>query len=128
MTGFGNKSVASPPQQRILITAHDAFGYFGEAYDIEVMGLQGMSTTSELGLKDLRLMKELIKQRQIRAVFIESSISSRTIDSLIAGVKAEGGQLKLGGELLSDALGTGPSASYIGMMHHNTQTLVEGLK
>jgi manganese/zinc/iron transport system substrate-binding protein len=119
-----------PPEQRVLITAHDAFGYFGEAYEIEVLGLQGLNTTSELGLKDLRLMKDIITQRNVKAVFVEASVPARTIEALIAGVQAEGGHVKKGGELLSDALGSPSSqtGTYIGMMQHNTQTLVEALK
>lgn len=94
-----------PEAQRLLISAHDAFGYYGAAYGLEVMGLQGINTTSEVGLKDLRLMKDIIQQRQVKAVFVEASVPDRAIKSLIAGIKAEGGDLKLGGKLLSDALG-----------------------
>jgi manganese/zinc/iron transport system substrate-binding protein len=119
-----------PEAQRLLITAHDAFGYYGAAYGIEVMGLQGINTTAEVGLKDLRLMKDIIQQRQVKAVFIEASVSDRTIKSLIAGIKAEGGDLKLGGKLLSDSLDSPdmPTGTYIGMMRHNTQTLVKALE
>ncbi|WFE68691.1 zinc ABC transporter substrate-binding protein [Thiomicrospira sp. R3] len=119
-----------PEAQRLLISAHDAFGYYGAAYGLEVMGLQGINTTSEVGLKDLRLMKDIIQQRQVKAVFVEASVPDRAIKSLIAGIKAEGGDLKLGGKLLSDALGAPNTStdSYIGMMRHNTQTLVKALK
>lgn len=119
-----------PEKQRLLITAHDAFGYYGAAYGIEVMGLQGINTTSEVGLKDLRLMKDIIKQREVKAVFVEASVSDRTIKSLIAGLKAEGSHVKLGGKLFSDSLSpqNTDAGSYISMMRHNTLTLVEALK
>ncbi|UQB41290.1 zinc ABC transporter substrate-binding protein [Thiomicrospira microaerophila] len=119
-----------PEKQRLLITAHDAFGYYGAAYGIEVIGLQGINTTSEVGLKDLRMMKDLIKQRSVKAVFVEASVPDRTIKSLIAGVKAEGGELALGGKLYSDALAAEHSeaGNYIGMMRQNTQTIVKALQ
>lgn len=119
-----------PQNQRLLISAHNAFGYYGMAYNLEVMGLQGINTTSEFGLADLKLLKDLIKQRNIKAVFVESTVSDRSIQSLISGLKAEGHSIRLGGELLSDALGKQGSNThtYLLMMRHNTQTLVEGLK
>lgn len=125
------EQIASIPRaQRILITAHDAFSYYGSAYDIDVMGLQGINTTSEFGLSDLRLLKDVIKSRGVKAVFIESSVPKRSIESLMAGVKAEGGEVKLGGELLSDALGRKGSetADFIGMIRYNTRTIVKALK
>lgn len=113
-----------PRERRVLISAHNAFGYFGAAYDIEVMGLQGLNTTAEYGLKDISLLKELIKTREIKAVFIESTLPKRSIQALLAGVQAEGHGLKLGGELYTDALGSADStaATYIAMMRHNTHT------
>lgn len=119
-----------PRPQRVLISAHDAFGYYGAAYDVEVMGLQGINTTAEYGLKDINQLKQLIKSRQIKAVFIESTLPKRSIQALIAGIEAEGGQLTLGGELYTDSLGPAdsPAPNYIAMMRHNTRTLVEALK
>lgn len=119
-----------PTEQRVLISAHDAFGYFGSTYNMEVLGLQGINTTSEFGLADLRILKDIVKTRNIKAVFVESTVSDRSIQSLISGVQAEGHQVRLGGELLSDALGTEKSGNdtYIAMLRHNTNTLVEALK
>ncbi|QCU89738.1 metal ABC transporter solute-binding protein, Zn/Mn family [Thiomicrorhabdus sediminis] len=118
-----------PEQQRILITAHDAFGYFGKAYDIEVMGLQGISTAAEFGLQDIKALKDVISQRNIKAVFVESSVSPKFIQSLVAGLQAEGKSLQIGGELYSDAMGpTGSSTdNYIGMVEHNVNTIVSAL-
>jgi manganese/zinc/iron transport system substrate-binding protein len=127
---IGQQIQMIPEKQRLLITAHDAFGYYGAAYGIEVMGLQGINTASEVGLKDLRIMKDVIKQRDVKAVFVEASVSDRSIKSLIAGLKAEGHDLKLGGRLYSDALSDNKTEAntYIGMMRSNTITLVEALK
>jgi manganese/zinc/iron transport system substrate-binding protein len=118
-----------PPEHRVLVTAHDAFGYFGRAYGIEVLGLQGISTASEYGLRDVERLVETIVARKIRAVFVESSVSPRSIEALIAGAKARGHEVKIGGELYSDALGAadGPAGSYIGMVRHNVDTIVRGL-
>ena len=119
-----------PKSRRILITAHDAFGYFGQAYDIKVMGLQGVSTASEFGLQDIRQLKAIIVKHQVRAVFVESSVSPRFIEALVKGVEAEGTPLKIGGELYSDAMGltNTPEGTYIGMVKHNTTTIVNALK
>ncbi len=119
-----------PKQQRVLITAHDAFGYFGRAYDIEVVGLQGMSTTSEYGLGDLRRLVELIVTRGIKAVFVESSVPKRSIEAVVAGCKARGHEIHIGGELFSDAMGEPdtPAGTYIGMIRHNVDAIVQALK
>ncbi|MCC6145501.1 MAG: zinc ABC transporter substrate-binding protein [Candidatus Hydrogenedentes bacterium] len=119
-----------PPDARVLITAHDAFGYFGHAYDIEVLALQGISTAAEFGLQDVDQLVDTIVSRRIKAVFIESSISPRSIETLIAGAKAKGHEVKLGGELFSDAMGAAgtPEGTYIGMVKHNVNTIVEALK
>ena len=119
-----------PTSRRILITAHDAFGYFGQAYDIKVMGLQGVSTASEFGLQDIRQLKEIIVKHQVQAVFVESSVSPRFIEALVKGVEAEGTPLKIGGELYSDAMGltNTPEGTYIGMVKHNVSTIVNALK
>jgi len=119
-----------PETQRILITAHDAFGYFGKAYKIKVMGLQGVSTAAEFGLQDIKRLKDIIVQNKVRAVFVESSVSPRFIQSLVAGVKAEGHDVRIGGELYSDAMGPEGTATdnYFGMVKHNVTTIVEALK
>ncbi|GKT11784.1 MAG: manganese/zinc/iron transport system substrate-binding protein [Thiomicrorhabdus sp.] len=119
-----------PESRRILITAHDAFGYFGRAYDIKVMGLQGVSTASEFGLQDIKHLKDIIVKNQVRAVFVESSVSPRFIQALVKGVEAEGTPLSIGGELYSDAMGksNSPTGNYIGMVKFNVRTIVDALK
>jgi len=119
-----------PKEQRVLITAHDAFGYFGRAYDIEVVGLQGISTVSEYGLKDIQRLVELIAQRKIKAVFVESSVPKRSIEAVVAGVRQVGHQVTIGGELFSDAMGAAgtPEGTYEGMVRHNVDTIVKSLK
>lgn len=117
-------------EKRVLITSHDAFNYFGSAYDIEVRGLQGISTLSDFGLKDISDLVKLILDRNIPAVFVETSVSSRSLEAVAAGVQERGGNLHIGGMLYTDALGeTGTkTASYIGMMKYNVETIVNGLK
>ena len=119
-----------PKDSRVLITAHDAFGYFGEAYDIEVMGLQGISTASEYGLQDMERLVQIIIERDIKAIFVESSISTRGMEALLAGVRARGQTLQIGGELYGDALGEPgtPVGTYLGMFRHNVVTIVEALR
>ncbi|QKI88843.1 metal ABC transporter solute-binding protein, Zn/Mn family [Thiomicrorhabdus xiamenensis] len=118
-----------PQAKRVLITAHDAFGYFGKAYDLEVMGLQGISTAGEFGLQDIKQLKDVIVARDISAVFVESSVSPKFIESLVKGVQAEGKQLRIGGELYSDAMGVKGSDAdtYIKMVEHNVHTIRNGL-
>ncbi len=119
-----------PKERRVLVTAHDAFGYFGRAYDIEVTGLQGISTASEFGLQDLQRLVNLIVERQIKAVFVESSVPRRSIEALVEGCKARGHEIRIGGELYSDAMGPEdtPEGTYVGMIEHNVHTIVEALK
>lgn len=119
-----------PEDQRVLITAHDAFNYFGMAYGMEVRGLQGISTASDYGLKDLEEMINFIVQREIKAVFVESSVPKKSIEALQQGVKAKGFDVQIGGELFSDAMGDAGSAegTYIGMVKHNVNTIVNALK
>lgn len=119
-----------PKDQRVLITAHDAFGYFGEAYDIEVMGLQGISTVSEFGLQDLQRLINVIVERNIKAVFVESSVPVKSIEALVAGCKAKGHEIVIGGELFSDAMGAAGTdeGTYVGMIRHNVNTIVRSLK
>ncbi|MCC5933528.1 MAG: zinc ABC transporter substrate-binding protein [Balneolales bacterium] len=119
-----------PESRRVLITAHDAFGYFGRAYTIDVRGLQGLSTQSEVGLQDVSRMVRFIMDNEIPAIFLESSIAPRSIQSLMNGVRDRGGQISLGGELFSDAMGNRgtPEGTYTGMVRHNVNTIVQALK
>jgi manganese/zinc/iron transport system substrate-binding protein len=116
--------------QRILITSHDAFHYFGKAFDVEVLAVQGVSTVSEPGLKDVSNLVNLIVKRKVKAIFVESSVSSKSITAVIEGCKTNGQILKIGGTLYSDALGDKKSGAntYLGMMKINVNTLVEALK
>lgn len=125
------ESIASIPQeQRILITAHDAFGYFGEAYDIEVKGLQGISTLSEYGLRDVSELAKFIASRKIKAVFIETSVSQKSINAVVEGVRERGFDVQVGGNLYSDAMGEEgtPEGTYEGMVKANVNTIVSALK
>ncbi len=118
-----------PAEQRVLITAHDAFNYFGQAYGFEVRGLQGISTAAEAGTADVQALAEFIVARKIPAIFVESSVSPRTIEAVQAAVEAKGFQVKIGGELFSDAMGN-PGTSegtYVGMVRHNIDTIVGSL-
>lgn len=118
-----------PQEHRVLITAHDAFGYFGDAYQIQVEGLQGISTMSEPGLKDIAQITDLIVQRKIKAIFVESSVSQKTVTSVVEGAIEKGQQVKIGGTLYSDALGDAdsPAGTYIGMVRTNVQTITSAL-
>lgn len=116
--------------KRVLITSHDAFNYFGVAYDVEVRGLQGISTLSDFGLKDVSDLVKMIMDREITAVFVESSVSARALEAVMAGVHERGGTLSIGGMLYTDALGEPdqPEGTYIGMMKYNVETMVNALK
>lgn len=118
-----------PQNQRVLITAHDAFEYFGRRYTIEVRGLQGLSTAVEVGAKDVQDLAEVIANRRIPAIFVESSVPRRTVEAVVAAVRAKGQNLNIGGELFSDAAGRfgTPQGTYIGMMRHNTDTITKAL-
>ena len=118
-----------PKERRVLITAHDAFNYFGRAYDFEVRGLQGISTASEAGTADVQELAEFIAEHKIPAIFVESSVPPRTIEAVQAAVRSRGFEVEIGGELFSDAMGD-PGTSegtYIGMVHHNIDTIVDSL-
>ena len=124
-----NATASIPEKQRVMVTAHDAFKYMGRAYGIEVMGIQGVSTESEAGLKDInRLVDELVRLR-IPAVFVESSVSDKNVKALIEGAAARGHQVAIGGELFSDAMGPAGTyeGTYIGMIDHNITTIVRAL-
>ncbi|MDX5418190.1 MAG: zinc ABC transporter substrate-binding protein [Hymenobacteraceae bacterium] len=119
-----------PEQQRILITAHDAFGYFGDAYHIKVRGLQGISTVSEFGLQDVSSLVRYIADNKIKAVFVESSVSPKAIEAVVIGSREKGHEVKVGGTLYSDALGEEgtPEGEYTGMVRYNVNTIVSALK
>jgi manganese/zinc/iron transport system substrate-binding protein len=116
-------------EKRILVTAHDAFSYFGRAYGFEVRGLQGISTEAEAGTGDVQDLADYIVENQIPAIFIESSVPVRNVEALQAAVAAKGWQVEIGGELFSDAMGDPetPEGTYIGMVTHNIDTLVSAL-
>lgn len=118
-----------PEKRRVLVTAHDAFGYFGRAYGIDVRGIQGMSTDSEAGVRDIENLIRLIVEREIPAVFVETSVSDRNVRALVEGARARGHMLRIGGELFSDAMGRPGTyeGTYIGMIDHNATTLVRAL-
>lgn len=124
------KSATVPPGARVIVTAHDAFGYFGRAYGFEVVGLQGISTASEAGAKDVRRLADLIATRRIPAIFVESSVSPRTIEAVEEAVRARGFDVEIGGSLFSDAMGSAgtPEGTYVGMVRHNADTITEALR
>ncbi len=117
------------PERRVLITAHDAFNYFGRGYEFEVMGLQGISTDSEASVADIQNLSRIITDRKIPAVFVETSISPRYMRALRASVKARGFDVRIGGSLYSDSMGSPRTeeGSYIGMFRSNVDTIVESL-
>ena len=118
-----------PPEQRVLITAHDAFNYFGRAYGFEVRGLQGISTATEAGTADVQELADFIAERRIPAIFVESSVPPRTIEAVQAAVSSKGFEVEIGGELFSDAMGSPdtPEGTYNGMVRHNVDTIVSAL-
>lgn len=119
-----------PQQQRVLVTAHDAFRYFGRAYEVEVRGIQGISTDSEAGVRDVTELVGFLVERKIPAVFVETSVADQNIKSLLEGCAARGHTVKIGGTLFSDAMGEDgtPEGTYEGMVRHNVETIVEALK
>jgi manganese/zinc/iron transport system substrate-binding protein len=119
-----------PKERRVLVTAHDAFRYFGRAYDIEVKGIQGISTESEAGVKEVNALVSFLVERKVKAVFVESSVSDKNIRALLEGCKARGHTVVIGGELFSDAMGKDgtPEGTYVGMVRHNVDTIVKALK
>jgi manganese/zinc/iron transport system substrate-binding protein len=129
-TWVKDQTASIPEASRVLITAHDAFGYFGKAYGIEVRGIQGISTEDEAGVKDINQLVGFIADRKIKAVFVESTVSKKNIQALIEGCAAKGHALSIGGELFSDAMGEQGTreGTYIGMVEHNVNTIVNALK
>ena len=124
-----SRALQTPAGQRVLITSHDAFGYFGRAYDFEVKALQGLSTATEAGAADVQELAEFVSQRRIPAMFVESSVSPRGIEAVQAAVESRGFSVKIGGYLYSDALGdpAGPEGTYVGTVRYNIDTIVNAL-
>ncbi len=118
-----------PSAYRVLVTAHDAFGYLGRAYDVEVRGIQGISTDSEAGLRDIENLVRFLVDRELPAIFVETSVADRNVRALIEGARARGHTVVIGGELFSDAMGPPGSyeGTYIGMIDHNVTTIARAL-
>lgn len=118
-----------PETQRVLITAHDAFNYFGRAYGVQVRGIQGISTESEAGVRDIENLVSFIIERDIRAVFVETSVADKNVRALVEGAKAQGHQISIGGSLFSDAMGKSGTyeGTYIGMIDHNVTVVARAL-
>ena len=119
-----------PKEKRILVTSHDAYNYFGRAYAFRVVGLQGISTVTQAGLADISRMVDFIIENKVKAIFIETSVSPKSIQRVQADSKARGWDVKIGGELFSDAMGKAgrPEGTYVGMVKHNMNTIVDNLK
>jgi manganese/zinc/iron transport system substrate-binding protein len=131
LDGWCRRTMAEVPRERrVLVTAHDAFGYFGQAYDVDVYGLQGINTLSEADLGAVNGLIDLLVQRGIKAVFVESSVPAKNIQALVEGCAARGHQVRIGGELFSDALGPPGSreSTYVGMVEYNVNTMAKALK
>ena len=119
-----------PEEKRILVTAHDAFNYFGRAFGFHVVGLQGLSTATEAGVQDVQKLAAFIIEKDVKAIFIESSVPKRTIEALQAAVKSKGHAVAIGGILYSDALGNAGTeeGTYTGMFRYNVKTIVDALR
>jgi len=118
-----------PQERRVLITAHDAFNYFGRKYGLEVLGIQGISTESEAGVREIERLVDILVERQIPAVFVETTVTDRSVRALIAGARARGHEVVIGGSLFSDAMGAPGTyeGTYIGMLDHNATTIARAL-
>ncbi len=130
LDAYALQVLASVPQRsRVLVTAHDAFNYFGDRYTYEVVGIQGISTESEAGVRDIERIVSLIAERDIRAVFTESTVSRRNVEALVAGARARGQDCSIGGSLFSDAMGAPGTyeGTYVGMIDHNITTIARAL-
>jgi manganese/zinc/iron transport system substrate-binding protein len=128
---YAKQQIATiPSAARVLITAHDAFGYFGARYGLEVRGIQGASTATEASANDVSELARFMAEREIKAIFVESSVPASTVDAVRAAVRARGRDLSIGGELFADAMGADgtPEGTYIGMVRHNVDTIVNALK
>ena len=125
-----NKINSIPQEQRVLVTAHDAFQYFGHTYGFEELSIQGWSTDSEAGIREIQNLADEISKRKIKALFVETSISPATIEALEAAIQDKGHDIVIGGELFSDAIGEKgtPEGTYVGAFTHNIDTIVKALK
>ena len=129
LDGYIREKVKSLPEKsRVLITAHDAFNYFGKEYGFEVIGLQGISTESEAATSDVSELASYIVENKIKAIFVESSVPKKNIEALQEAVSAKGFTVEIGGELYSDSLGEGNASTYVGMFKANVDTIVNALK
>lgn len=130
LADYGDRVLSSVPEgARVLVSAHDAFGYFGAAHGFEVLGIQGISTNSEAGVRQIESLVDTLVSRDIGAIFVESSVSDRNVRALIEGAAARGHAVKIGGELYSDAMGTPGTyeGTYIGMIDHNVTVITDAL-
>lgn len=130
LEAYGARALAAVPEDnRVLVTAHDAFGYFGAEYDYEVLGIQGISTQSEAGLNRIGELVDTLVNKQLTAVFVESSVSDRSMRALIEGAAAKSHDVGVGGELYSDAMGEPGTyeGTYIGMLDHNITVIAGAL-
>lgn len=130
LDAYAKKAIGSIPEaQRVLVTAHDAFGYMSRAYGIEVKAIQGISTESKPGLKDIEELVEYLVSHRIPAIFVESSVDPANVKALVEGARARGHEIKIGGELFSDAMGPAGTyeGTYIGMIDHNVTTIARAL-
>jgi manganese/zinc/iron transport system substrate-binding protein len=128
---YGRQRIeAIPDRRRVLVTSHDAFRYFGRAFDIDVVGIQGISTADEATTADVERVADLIADRGVRAVFVESSVPQQTIDAVLAAARQRGAEVEVGGELYSDAAGEHgtPEGTYVGMVRANIDTISEALR
>ena len=131
LSTYIHEQIATVPESsRVLITAHDAFGYFGAQYGMEVRGLQGTSTAAEAGAADVQALAAFLAERQIKAIFVESSVPPATIEAVQKATQAQGWDVQIGGQLFSDAMGQAgtPEGTYIGMVKFNVDTIVKALR
>ena len=129
-TWISRRAASVPPSQRVLVTAHDAFNYFGRAYGFDVRGLQGISTATEAGAGDVQRLAAFIAARRIRTIFVETSVSPRAVEAVRAAVRSRGFDVQIGEQLYSDAMGDPdtPEGTYVGMVRHNVDAIVAGLR
>lgn len=130
LDAYARRSLASiPEQQRVLITAHDAFNYFGRAYGLKVLGIQGISTESEAGVQDINRLVDRIVASRIPAIFVETSVSDKNVRAIVEGARTRGWKVAIGGTLFSDAMGAPGTyeGTYVGMIDHNVTVITRAL-
>ncbi len=130
LDAYAKEAIGSiPADQRVLVTAHDAFGYMARAYGLDVRGIQGLSTEAKPGLRDIELLVEFLVEKKIPAVFVESSVPRKSVEALIEGALAKGHEVLVGGELFSDSMGQAGTVqgTYVGMIDHNVTTITKAL-